>query len=99
MGGNSELTAHAVRPSLRWSGGPGVPDVDASALLLGADGEVSSDADFVFYNQQPSTAVLIAELRRTPTGSWTVRAIGEFHDCRTVKKLVPSASRQVLLGR
>ncbi|MGW6659017.1 TerD family protein [Rhodococcus sp. NPDC055024] len=28
--------------------------VDASALLLGADGKVRSDADFVFYNQQES---------------------------------------------
>ena len=30
-------------------------DLDASALLLGADGKVRSSADFIFYNQ-PSTA-------------------------------------------
>jgi stress response protein SCP2 len=48
---------------------------------------------------QPSTAVLMAELRRAETpGQWRIRAIGEFHDYRTVKKLVPSAARQVRLG-
>lgn len=31
-------------------------DLDASALLLGADGKVRSDADFIFYNQ-PKDAV------------------------------------------
>jgi stress response protein SCP2 len=51
MGGNVELSTSAVRASLQWSAGPGVPDVDASALLLGPAGKVGSDADFVFYNQ------------------------------------------------
>ena len=39
-----------MRVELGWRSGPGVPDVDASALLLVA-GKVRSDADFVFYNQ------------------------------------------------
>ncbi len=26
---------------------------------------------------------------------WQIRAIGEFHDFRTVKKLLPAAARQV----
>ncbi|WP_213881105.1 TerD family protein [Pseudomonas sp. dw_358] len=30
-------------------------DLDASALLLGTDGKVRSDADFIFYNQLKST--------------------------------------------
>src|SRR4051812_25017603 len=50
-GGNLALTSTMVRAALFWSGGDGVPDVDASALLLGADGKVGSDDDFVFYNQ------------------------------------------------
>jgi stress response protein SCP2 len=50
-GSNIPLTASGVRAVLRWSPGAGVPDVDASALLLGPDGRVRSDADFVFYNQ------------------------------------------------
>ena len=44
---------------------------------------------------QPSTAVLMAILRRTGPGVWQMRAIGEYHDFRTVKKLVDPAARQV----
>ncbi|WP_432054326.1 TerD family protein [Streptomyces sp. bgisy022] len=50
-GSNVPLEATTVRAVLRWSPGQGVPDVDASALLLGADDRVRSDEDFVFYNQ------------------------------------------------
>ncbi|MDX2393403.1 MULTISPECIES: TerD family protein [unclassified Streptomyces] len=58
-GSNIPVAAVAVRAVLRWSTGPEVPDVDASALLVGADGRVRSDEDFVFYNQprHPSGAV------------------------------------------
>ena len=44
---------------------------------------------------QPSTAVLMAILRRIGPGLWQMRAIGEYHDFRTVKKLVDPAARQV----
>ncbi|MBX7551432.1 TerD family protein [Streptomyces sp. NPDC004232] len=50
-GSNVPLDATTVRAVLRWTPGQGVPDVDASALLLGPDGRVRSDEDFVFYNQ------------------------------------------------
>ncbi|QIY95665.2 TerD family protein [Streptomyces sp. S1D4-11] len=50
-GSNVPLDATAVRAVLRWTPGQGVPDVDVSALLLGPDGRVRSDEDFVFYNQ------------------------------------------------
>ncbi|MGV9995167.1 TerD family protein [Streptomyces sp. NPDC003374] len=50
-GSNIPLEAATVRAVLRWTPGQGVPDVDASALLLGPDGRVRSDEDFVFYNQ------------------------------------------------
>ncbi|MFE2536546.1 TerD family protein [Streptomyces sp. NPDC059371] len=50
-GSNVPLDATAVRAVLRWTPGQDVPDVDASALLLGPDGRVRSDEDFVFYNQ------------------------------------------------
>ncbi|MFF7729990.1 TerD family protein [Streptomyces sp. NPDC008001] len=58
-GSNIPLDARAVRAVLRWTPGPGVPDVDASALLVGENGRVRSDEDFVFYNQprHPSGAV------------------------------------------
>ncbi|MFD4728198.1 TerD family protein [Streptomyces seoulensis] len=58
-GSNVPLDATAVRAVLRWTPGQDVPEVDASALLLGPDGRVRSDEDFVFYNQprHPSGAV------------------------------------------
>ncbi|MEV0926113.1 TerD family protein [Streptomyces spongiicola] len=51
-GANVPVPAPRVRVELGWSSGKGVPDVDASALLLASgSGRVRSDADFVFYNQ------------------------------------------------
>jgi stress response protein SCP2 len=50
-GSNVPLEATTVRAVLRWTPGQDVPDVDVSALLLGPDGRVRSDEDFVFYNQ------------------------------------------------
>ncbi len=49
-GSNTPVPATALRVDVGWRSGPGVPDADASALLL-AGGKVRSDADFVFYNQ------------------------------------------------
>ncbi|MFG2278468.1 TerD family protein [Streptomyces asoensis] len=49
-GSNVPVPATALRVELGWRSGPGVPDADASALLL-VGGKVRSDADFVFYNQ------------------------------------------------
>ncbi|MGW2705533.1 TerD family protein [Streptomyces sp. NPDC001340] len=57
-GSNAPVPTTALRVELGWRSGPGVPDADASALLLAA-GKVRSDGDFVFYNQpaHPSGAV------------------------------------------
>ncbi|MFE7772631.1 TerD family protein [Streptomyces sp. NPDC057445] len=65
-GSNVPLGVTAVRAVLRWTPGPGVPDVDASALLLGTDGRVRSDEDFVFYNQprHPSGLVRLMPKKR-----------------------------------
>ncbi|MET9994769.1 TerD family protein [Streptomyces mutabilis] len=49
-GSNTPVPTTALRVELGRRTGPGVPDVDASALLL-VGGKVRSDADFVFYNQ------------------------------------------------
>ena len=49
-GSNTPVPATALRVDVGWRSGPGVPDADASALLL-AGGKVRSDGDFVFYNQ------------------------------------------------
>ncbi|QNJ44055.1 TerD family protein [Streptomyces buecherae] len=64
-GMNVPVPASAVRIELSWRGGAGVPDVDASALLL-AGGKVRSDADFVFYNQaEHSSGAVRHEGKRT----------------------------------
>ncbi|KAF0845113.1 TerD family protein [Nocardia caishijiensis] len=57
-GANVVVPAAEVRVEVSWQAGPGVPDADASALLL-AGAKVRSDDDFVFYNQavHPSGAV------------------------------------------
>lgn len=57
-GSNVPVPTRALRVEMGWRSGPGVPDADASALLL-VSGKVRSDGDFVFYNQpaHPSGAV------------------------------------------
>ncbi|MET8566978.1 TerD family protein [Streptomyces sp. NPDC004783] len=69
-GSNVPLRATTVRAVLRWTPGQGVPDVDASALLLGPDDRVRSDEDFVFYNQprHPSGQVWRLGKKRLPDG-------------------------------
>jgi len=66
MGSNLPVGAAAVRATLRWTGGPGVPDVDCSALLLEESGEVGSDADFVFYNQPEHYSGTVRMVAKTP---------------------------------
>lgn len=69
-GSNVQVDAMAVRAVLRWTPGADVPDVDASALLLGSSGRVRSDEDFVFYNQprHPSGSVRRLPKRSIPEG-------------------------------
>ncbi|MDH6118621.1 stress response protein SCP2 [Kitasatospora sp. GAS204A] len=94
-GANISLATAAVRAVLRWSTTPGAPDVDASALLLGADGKVRSDTDFVFYNQP-----------RHPTGTvrhrpkYRVPGTAEIADTVEVDlgKLPAEVHRVVLAG-
>ncbi|MEU9169025.1 TerD family protein [Streptomyces sp. NPDC048420] len=69
-GSNVPLKTTTVRAVLRWAPGQGVPPVDASALLLGPDGRVRSDEDFVFYNQprHPSGKVWLLGKKRAAEG-------------------------------
>ncbi|MGP9022281.1 TerD family protein [Streptomyces sp. BR1] len=70
-GSNVPVPARSVRVELAWRSGPGVPDADASALLIAAaTGKVRSDADFVFYNQpaHASGAVRHEGKRTSPEG-------------------------------
>jgi stress response protein SCP2 len=72
----------------------------ANAFCAVVDGETGTPlVRFDLSDTQPSTALLMAELRRgEQPGTWRMRAIGEFHDYRTVRKLVPAAARQVRIG-
>lgn len=67
-GANVAVPMSSVRVELGWQSGPGVPDADASALLL-VSGKVRADNDFVFYNQpnHPSGAVRHEGKRPGPT--------------------------------
>ncbi|SEB70735.1 Stress response protein SCP2 [Streptomyces sp. 2131.1] len=67
------VAASAVRAVLGWSAGLGVPDVDASALVLAADGRVRSDGDLVFYNQPRHGSGAVRHLGKQP-GSDTLEA-------------------------
>ncbi|QXE37033.1 TerD family protein [Streptomyces sp. GMY02] len=74
-GSNVPLDAMAVRAVLRWSPGAGIPDVDASALLLGPDGRVRSDEDFVFYNQPRHPSGLVRRLPKKQAGDELTDAV------------------------
>ncbi|WP_345044998.1 TerD family protein [Streptomyces sannanensis] len=70
-GANVSVPARAVRVELGWRSGPGVPDVDASALLL-VSGKVCTDGDFVFYNQPVHTSGAVRhEGKRAAAGATT----------------------------
>ncbi|MFF5982106.1 TerD family protein [Streptomyces olindensis] len=70
-GSNTSVPAAALRVELGWRTGPGVPDADASALLL-VSGKVRSDADFVFYNQPAhSSGAIRHEGKRNADGRVT----------------------------
>ncbi|MDH6521001.1 tellurite resistance protein TerA [Streptomyces sp. SAI-135] len=70
-GANAPVPTTALRVELGWRTGPGVPDADASALLL-VGGKVRSDADFVFYNQpQHASGAVRHEGKRTDAGRVT----------------------------
>ncbi|MFJ2861466.1 TerD family protein [Kitasatospora sp. NPDC087314] len=94
-GANIALPAAAVRAVLRWSATPGAPDVDASALLLGANGRVRSDADFVFYNQPRHPSGLVRHLPKQQTSGGA-----EIIDTIEVElaKLPADVDRVVLAG-
>ncbi|MFI5803218.1 TerD family protein [Streptomyces sp. NPDC051561] len=93
-GANVPLAATAVRAVLRWTPGPGIPSVDASALLLGSQGRVRSDEDFVFYNQprHPSGLVRRLALKRVPEGMTDTIAADLTSLDASVERVVIAAS-------
>ncbi|MFJ5923826.1 TerD family protein [Kitasatospora sp. NPDC092948] len=92
-GANIPLTANAVRAVLRWTDTPGIPDVDASALLLADDGKVRDDLDFVFYNQPRHPSGLVRHLPKQAADGW-IRDAVEID----LAKLPAEVDRVVLAG-
>lgn len=66
-GQNSEVGGDELVVKVDWR--RGAQDVDISALLLGADGKVRSDSDFVFYNQPASADGAIAHAGKSSEGA------------------------------
>ncbi|MFE6666132.1 VWA domain-containing protein [Streptomyces sp. NPDC057697] len=77
-GANIPLAVSAVRAVLDWSAGAGVPDVDASALLLTRGGRVRSDDDFVFYNQPRHASGAVRHLGKRPGSDSLEVRLGEL---------------------
>ena len=92
MGSNIALTASAVRAVLQWTGGPGVPDVDGSALLLDDTGEVASDGDFVFYNQPEHYSGSVRLTPSTPGSFFEVVDVNLAAVPASVQRIVLAAS-------
>ncbi|MGY3202803.1 VWA domain-containing protein [Streptomyces sp. TE5632] len=71
-GSNLPVDAPVVRVELAWTAKAGVPDIDASALLLTAAGRVRDDGDFVFYNQPRHASDAVTHLgKRNAVGAAT----------------------------
>lgn len=92
-GSNVPVPTTALRVELGWRPGPGVPDADASALLL-AGGKVRSDGDFVFYNQPAhSSGAVRHEGKRTVGGQVTDTLTADLARVEgTVERIVLAAS-------
>ncbi|WP_101255969.1 TerD family protein [Streptomyces barkulensis] len=67
-GANVRVPADSVRVEVGWRTGPGVPDVDASALLLASSGRVRSDDDLVFHNQAHHASGAVRHEGKSPAG-------------------------------
>ncbi|MGW1913825.1 TerD family protein [Streptomyces sp. NPDC002076] len=92
-GANAPVPTTALRVELGWRSGPGVPDADASALLL-ATGRVRSDDDFVFYNQpaHPSGAVRHEGKRTAAAGVTDTLSVDLARVEGSIERIVLAAS-------
>lgn len=90
-GANATVTTSSVRATVLWAGAAGAPDVDTSALLLGSDGAVRSDDDFVFYDQPVHASGAV----RHVSGSAAGLSVGEVLEV-DLGSLVAGVERVVL---
>ncbi|MEU3947314.1 VWA domain-containing protein [Streptomyces sp. NPDC029526] len=90
-GSNLPVDAPVVRVELAWGTGPGVPDVDASALLLTEAGRVRDDGDFVFYNQPRHSSNAVTHRGKHPAAGGTTDTLEV-----DLRSLEPAVERIVL---
>lgn len=93
-GSNCSVEVPVVRAELVWAAGPGVPDIDASALLLTSVGRVRDDGDFVFYNQPRHASGAVRHLgKRHADGAATDTVEVDLHAVEpAVERIVLGAS-------
>ncbi|MCW2538951.1 MAG: hypothetical protein JWN95_676 [Frankiales bacterium] len=71
----------------------------ARAFCRLVDGRGGSElVRFELSGAQPRTGVLMAVLSRASAGTWDMRALGEFHDGKTVKAMVGPAAELLRRG-
>ncbi|TXL85335.1 TerD family protein [Streptomyces sp. IB2014 016-6] len=87
--------AESVRVGLSWSSEEGDGDADVSVLLLGGEGKVRGDADFLFYNNPVAADGSVQLLGKTPTDSGSEDRISlDLHTMAPdVERVVVAASR------
>ncbi|CAL9486294.1 VWA domain-containing protein [Streptomyces sp. enrichment culture] len=90
-GSNLPVDAPVVRVELAWGAGSGVPDVDASALLLTEAGRVRDDGDFVFYNQPRHSSNAVTHRGKQPSTAGTTDTLEV-----DLRSLEPAIDRIVL---
>ncbi|MET9435620.1 TerD family protein [Streptomyces sp. NPDC006551] len=96
-GADIPVPVRALQVAVAWRTGPGVPDVDISALLLDAGGRVRGDADLVFYNHGKHASGAVRHLGRSapgapgsPAADWLWLDLGRVEP--TVERVVIAAS-------
>jgi restriction system protein len=72
-GQNVVIAGDKATVTVSWRTGP--RDLDTSALLLGSNGRVRSDADFIFYNQPATPDRSVQHTCKSPAGSTTSEAV------------------------
>lgn len=68
-GASLPVPSRALRVAVAWRTGPGVPDVDVSALLLDAGGRVRGDGDLVFRHRQEHPSRAVRHLGKSAPGA------------------------------
>ena len=92
-GGNLPVPGQVWRVAVvRQAAGDGVPEVDASALLLDAEGRVRGDGDLVFYNQPAHASGAVRLLEQVRDGE---RRVADWLEIDT-ERVEPAVQRIVI---